>query len=91
MGHEGSRSSLIAYQALLMEHFIPRHCFAAAELQAVCQRPPIKPVVEAAIITPQVVIPVGVEQLVDGEVAGDAEGLPARQEHRDCQQRHLCM
>lgn len=72
-----------------MEYFIPWHCLAVPELQVVDQRSAIKPVVEAAVISPQVFISLRVEQLVDGEVAGDAESLPGHQEQHDCQQGHL--
>ena len=72
-----------------MEHLIPWDCFEAPELKAICDRPSVKPVVESAVITPHVVVSMRVEQLIDGEVASNAEGLPAHQERHDCQQGHL--
>lgn len=70
-------NGFVSHQALLMEHFIPWDCSGTPELEAVCHRPSVKPVVEGAVIAPEVVIFMGVQQLIDGEVAGNAEGLPA--------------
>ena len=94
--HSGNNTKLAAgvaysaYQTLFMEHFSPWDLSEAPELKAVCNRPSVKPVVEGAVITPHVVISVRVEQLIDGKVASNAEGLPAYQESHDCQQGHLC-
>ena len=72
-----------------MEYFIPRDCLDAPELKAVGNRPSVKSVVKTAVITPHVLVSLRVEQLIDGEVASNAEGLPAHQERHDCQQGHL--
>ena len=72
-----------------MEYFIPWDCFAAPELKAVGNRPSVKPVVETVVITSHVLVSVRVEQLIDGEIASNAEGLSAHQECHDCHQGHL--
>jgi len=78
-----------AYQSLLMIHFIPGNLLGCPELQAVGCRAPVKPVVEAGVITPHVVISVRVQQLIDGQIASNAYGLPTHQKCYDHNQRDL--
>lgn len=72
-----------------MVHVIPGNLRGPPELQAVGCRASVKPIVEGAIVTLHVFIPVGVEQLIDGQVAGNAYGLPAHQECHEHDQRNL--
>jgi hypothetical protein len=78
-----------AYQSLLMIHFIPGNLLGCPELQAVGCRAPVKPVVEGGVITPHVVISVRVQQLIDGQIASNAYGLPTHQKCHDHNQRDL--
>ena len=72
-----------------MVHVIPGNCSRGPELQTVGHRPSVKSVVECVVVTPHVGMFVRVEQLIDGEIAGNANGLPSHQKRHHHHQWNL--